>query len=287
MTKKIPKTIAIIASSFALLGLTVFLAFKIYQTREESLAPTEPEAVSESCTLEFTIVPPKIPLDCQVVGYEIEDDNTVGFYYLRNLINPDYIWQKDERLVITRKPFEEYPDYKIRYFIPTNDLEFVDSDGTRGEKFLIRDFNPEDGTITFNMEYTSNAFQVGIKEGDSPITVQAEVLDNSDKKILDCQVLLLNREQPTTDPTPTPTHTPTPTSTPTLTPTSTPTPQPEATPTSTPTQTQTTPQPTTAAQASPTSPPPTALPEAGSILPTLGVILGGIALAALSFFFIF
>jgi len=293
MTKKIPKTIAVILSSLALLGLTVFLAYKIYQTRQENLAPTEPEAVSEDCTLEFSITPQKTPVTCEVVGYEIEDDNRVGFYYLRRLIDPDYIWQKDDRLVITREPFEKYPDYKIKYFIPVDDLSFIDSDGTRDKKFLVTDYGEASGTIIFNMGYPSNAFQVGVRGGTDQVVVRAEVLNNSDEKILDCEELILNREQPTTPtPTTTPTATPTPTATTTPIPTATPTP--EATVTPAPTTTATTPteptptqQPETTTQASPTSPPPTALPEAGSILPTLGVILGGLILGAIGFFFVF
>jgi len=57
-SKKILKTIAIVLSSLVLVGLTVFLGYKIYQTRRENIAPTRPEAISEACTLEFSISPP-------------------------------------------------------------------------------------------------------------------------------------------------------------------------------------------------------------------------------------
>jgi hypothetical protein len=205
--KKILKTTAIILSSLALLGLTVFLAYKIYQTRQESLAPTEPEAVSEACTLEFAISSPPPEPEC----YQTCD--------LNNDLCP-------------------------------KSLTCQEVDG-------------------------------------NPICVNSDCPEEED---------CLCPGEPTPTPTPTPTTTPaaTPTPTATTTPIPTATPTPEATVTPAPTTTATTPteptptqQPETITLVSPTSPPPTALPEAGSILPTLGVILGGLILGAIGFFFVF
>lgn len=95
---------------------------------------------------------------------------------------------------------------------------------------------------------------------------------------------------PTPTTTPGPTSTPTPTSTPgpTATPTPSPTPGPTATPTPAPTTTPTpgptaTPTPTLAPGVTPTATPtPVELPEAGFVLPTFGVVLGGLILLGLA-----
>ncbi len=79
--------------------------------------------------------------------------------------------------------------------------------------------------------------------------------------------------EPTATPTPGPTATPTPTGAPTATPTPTPGPTATPTPTSPPPPSGTTPTPT---------PIPVELPEAGTSLPTIGVLLGGFLLVILS-----
>jgi len=54
------KNIIIIGTSL-ILGLVAIIAgFKLYQLRQESIAPTEPGAVSEKCTLEFTVSIPSL-----------------------------------------------------------------------------------------------------------------------------------------------------------------------------------------------------------------------------------
>jgi outer membrane biosynthesis protein TonB len=160
------KKITIILLTVVLAVVAVFLGIKLYQMRQEQVAPTLPKAISEKCTLEFTVPAP------------------------------------------SPTPTPEATPTPTPTLTPTPTPEVT----------------------------------------------------------------------PTPTPTPTPTLTPEATPTPTLTPTPTPTPSPTETPTEAPV-TETTPTPTT--------PPPTALPEAGSIIPTLGVILGGLILGILGVLFIF
>jgi len=49
------RMIAIIVSTVALTGLTVFLAIKLYQMRQEKAVPIRPSAVTEQCSLEVHI----------------------------------------------------------------------------------------------------------------------------------------------------------------------------------------------------------------------------------------
>jgi len=52
------KKITIILLTIVLAGVAVFLGIKLYQMRQEQIAPTVPKAISEKCTLEFTVPAP-------------------------------------------------------------------------------------------------------------------------------------------------------------------------------------------------------------------------------------
>ena len=49
------KNIIIISISLILGAAAIITGIKLYQLRQESIAPTEPKAISEECTLEFTV----------------------------------------------------------------------------------------------------------------------------------------------------------------------------------------------------------------------------------------
>ena len=49
------RNIIILASTFILGIIAIITGIKLYQLRQESIAPTEPKAISEECTLEFTV----------------------------------------------------------------------------------------------------------------------------------------------------------------------------------------------------------------------------------------
>lgn len=49
------KNIIIISVSLILGAAAIVTGVKLYQLRQESIAPTEPKAISERCTLEFTV----------------------------------------------------------------------------------------------------------------------------------------------------------------------------------------------------------------------------------------
>ena len=49
------KNIVIISVSLILGAAAIVTGVKLYQLRQESIAPTEPKAISERCTLEFTV----------------------------------------------------------------------------------------------------------------------------------------------------------------------------------------------------------------------------------------
>jgi len=52
------KKILIILSIFVIGAVSIATGWKLYQTREESQAPLQPEATSPQCTLEFTVLSP-------------------------------------------------------------------------------------------------------------------------------------------------------------------------------------------------------------------------------------
>ena len=52
------KNIIIISVSLILGAAAIVTGVKLYQLRQESIAPTEPKAISERCTLEFTVSVP-------------------------------------------------------------------------------------------------------------------------------------------------------------------------------------------------------------------------------------
>lgn len=248
MTKNITKTIAIVLSSLFLLGLTVFLAYKIYQTRQENLAPTKPEAVSESCTLEFSIKPEPAEPECYQTC-DPDNDLCPNGLVCQEVggnpvcVNPDCPEEED---CVCPEPIPEcYQTCDLDNDLCAGDLVCQEIEG-------------------------------------NPVCVNSDCPEEEE---------CVCPEEPTATPTPspkitaTPTPTPTPISTVTSTPSPTETPLAKVIPTASPTEP--TQESKTIVQATPTTPPPTALPEAGSILPTLGVILGGIALAALGFFFAF
>ena len=49
------RNIALIISSLVLSVIAVVTGIKLYQLRQQSIAPTKPKAVTEKCTLEFTV----------------------------------------------------------------------------------------------------------------------------------------------------------------------------------------------------------------------------------------
>lgn len=263
MTKNTTKTIAIILSSLFLLGLTVFLAYKIYQTRQENLAPTEPEAVSEACTLEFSIKPEPAEPECYQ-ACDLNNDLCPNGLVCQNIggnpicVNPDCPEEED---CVCPEPIPEcYQACDLDNDLCAGNLVCQE---VNGNPVCVNSNCPEEEDCVcpepipecYQACNLDNDLCAGDlicqKIGENPVCVNP-----------DCP-----EEEDCTCPGE-PTATPTPTSTPT--------------PTTAPTETlivETT--------LTPTSPPPTALPEAGSILPTLGVILGGLTLTVLGFFFVF
>jgi hypothetical protein len=338
------------------LGLTVFLAYKIYQTRQENLAPTEPEAVSEDCTLEFSIKPPETLVCEKKLAYRNDSRNKSGYYYFysrdrdgyeANIINNGEAVENGEIVVFlidtSNIPEGGEIEYIVTDTLPSS-LTFLDSysmcsydnpsktvtcndtatinrshvafrakiaddaSGTISNTATLRTKDGQESTcsITLTVASPPECYQACDQNNDlcpddlvcqeingSPVCVNPDCPEEEDclcpEPVLACHqacdpdndLCPDNLVCQDVDGSPVCVNPDCPEEEDCLCPE-----EPTATPIET-TEAQPTQEPDLVIQASPTSPPPTALPEAGSILPTLGVILGGITLAILGFFFVF
>src|SRR3990172_4999371 len=105
-------TIIIAVATVLLAGIAIFTSIRLYQTRQESVAPTAPESepaagpvetVAEGghCSaLTFTVTP-KVPgLSCEEKeAYKNDSKNTPGNYVLSQIINQGEVVSRNQTFV--------------------------------------------------------------------------------------------------------------------------------------------------------------------------------------------
>lgn len=291
MRKKIV-TILVVLATIVLAGIAIYTSIRLYQLRQESVAPTAPESAPEAAVaspaagegdltgdsghcapLTFTIVP-KVPgLNCEdKEAYKNNSQNTPGNYVLSQRINPGSTVNRNQTFVYSiyykNSGTKSVASAVIKDTLPINFVTFVD--GTQG------------CTVTTQGNTTCNVGAVGVGatgrvsfrvkvKGNVPFETDftnEATLDPIEGANSACSIALVTQAQGAS-PTPTSTATPGPTATPTEPPDEpTPTPteppdEPEPTPTPTP---KLTPTPKVAAPV-PTQEP--SLPDAGVATPTL------------------
>jgi uncharacterized repeat protein (TIGR01451 family) len=300
MRNKILKIIIAIAT-ILLAGIAIFTAIRLYQTRQESVAPTAPEsepaagpvdtvATTGHCSaLNFTVTPRVPGLSCEEKeAYKNNSQNSTGNYVLTQLINQGDVVSRNQIFVYSLKykntGTKAVASAVVKDTLPTV-LTFVD--GQQG-------CSNSQGVITCSVGSVGIgatgrvSIRVKVKSTaafDTEFTNSA-MLDPAEGDNSTCSIALVTQSQgATATPTATPTTppdepTPTATATPkvTATPTAPPEEEEEPTPTVT-TRATATPRPITQA---PTEEP--TLPEAGVSTPTLlgfgaGLIFLVIALA--------
>ncbi len=234
-------TILIIVATVILAGVAIFTATRLYNLRDESVAPSAPEskpqaAIPEACdALTFTLLEPG--LNCtKKQAWEDDPKNEPGNYYLTTpiLANSDLI---PGQVVVYSVSYKNTGDASstgatITDVLPTQ-LEFLDDDG--GCAYTSQnELACEIGEVIAGGE-SQVSFRVKVKESVSAgiLTNTAEFIPNEGDESV-CSISLNIQVEESSTPTPTitatPTSTPGPTTTPTLTPGPTTTPGPTSTP---------------------------------------------------------
>lgn len=277
-------TIGIIIATLILAGVAVFTAIRLYQLRQQAVAPTAPEskpkaaATPKACTaLTFTLQQPG--LNC-IAKRSWEDDsrNAPPIYYLVNEISAGSNLANDQIFLYS-------VSYKntgtavanaasITDILPSQ-IDFVDAGTGCTYASATRTVTCDLGNVAPAV-VSQRAIRVKVSSSATTGLFTNSAVVSSGTSTSNCKIALnVQAGSPTGTPTTTPTGTPGATPTPTGTATVT------ATPTATPTATG-----TTIAQATPTSTAEAALPDAGISWPTimgtgLGILLliGAILLA--------